>query len=25
VAQSALTVSPQVRAFLTDYMKNLPK
>jgi hypothetical protein len=25
VAQSALTVPPQVRAFLTDYMKNLPK
>jgi len=25
VAQSALTVPPQVRAFLIDYMKNLPK
>jgi putative tricarboxylic transport membrane protein len=25
VAQAALTVPPQVRAFLTDYMKNLPK
>ncbi len=25
VAQSALTISPDVRAFLTDYMKNLPK
>jgi tripartite-type tricarboxylate transporter receptor subunit TctC len=25
VAQTALSVSPQVRAFLTDYMKNLPK
>src|SRR5215471_17666076 len=25
VAQSALTVPPQVRAFLTDYVKNLPK
>jgi tripartite-type tricarboxylate transporter receptor subunit TctC len=25
VAQTALTVRPEVRAFLTDYMKNLPK
>ena len=25
VAQTALTVRPDVRAFLTDYMKNLPK
>ena len=24
-AQLALTVRPEVRAFLTDYMKNLPK
>jgi tripartite-type tricarboxylate transporter receptor subunit TctC len=25
VAQSALSISPDVRSFLTDYMKNLPK
>jgi hypothetical protein len=25
VAQTALTVRPEVRTFLTDYMKNLPK
>ncbi len=25
LAQNALTVRPQVRAFLTDYMKNVPK
>jgi len=25
VAQSALSVSPDVRAFLADYIKNLPK
>ena len=25
VARTALTVRPEVRAFLTDYMKNLPK
>ena len=25
VAQAALTVRPEVRTFLTDYMKNLPK
>jgi hypothetical protein len=25
MAQSALSVSPDVRAFLADYIKNLPK
>jgi hypothetical protein len=25
VAQTALTVRPEVRTFLADYMKNLPK
>jgi hypothetical protein len=25
VAQAALTVRPEVRTFLADYMKNLPK